>query len=580
MEINEKTEDTNHQLSSTHLDKRLLELTSLFEISRSLNSMLNLRSILENVLRIPMGHLLVSRGIILLKKEEASHEFFVEEIKGLPRDLLNKSIQIPSPPQRSMTLDEIETGMEWLEFFREFNIQLLVPLNSSTGTKGLLGFGKKIGQEKYEETEIEFLDSLSNIATNAVVNGMMFEEIQSVNRILDRKVQQLNTIFDISREFNLTLDCKKIGSLLSFALMGEMLVNRCMVIIKNQGKLEILVAKGSGLSGSVPDCIEEVTQTVILDETEPECLPELKSMGFALMVPMHIQNKTRGLMILGPKISGEGFGSEEIEFLQILGNQAMASLENARLFDEALEKQKMEEELHLAQKIQQGLLLSTVPGIMGYEIATINLPSRQVGGDYYDIIPISEGRYGITIADVVGKGAGAALLMANLQASLRALLSLQIPIDTLVSRINHIIYENTDLDKFITFFYGELDPVNQQFTFCNAGHNPPYRVSKKCKLEELTTGGIVIGMMPDALFDIETIQLNGGDQLVFYTDGVTETVNKDDEEFGEDRLKNLIKDHINLSAEKMIEKIIQEVKQFGSTEQQIDDITLVTIKVK
>ena len=113
-----KSEDTQHHVSSPNLDKRLLELTALFEISRSLNSVLNLRSILENVLRIPMGHLLISRGIVLLKKDEGSHEYFVEEIKGLPRHLLNKSIPIPSPPQRSMTVDEIEKREGGIDFSR------------------------------------------------------------------------------------------------------------------------------------------------------------------------------------------------------------------------------------------------------------------------------------------------------------------------------------------------------------------------------------------------------------------------------------------------------------------------------
>ena len=561
--------------SAQQLDERLLELTALFEISRSLTSSLSIRSILENILRIPMGHMLISRGVVLLRKER-DNEFVLKELKGLSRKLIGKALQIDSPPARSVFVKEIADQCPWCGFFQEFGIELLLPLSSSQGTIGIVGFGKKIGGKPYEEREIEFLDSLSNIAATTVANGLNVEEIQRVNRNLDRKIQQLNTIFDISRELNSTLDQKKIGSLMSYAVMGELLVNKCVVFTKHSGNMEALIAKG------VDPLIEATPE--LMDIAEPVLLMETKrfayytQLGFAALIPMRLQDETRGVLAVGSKISGADFDESDLEFLTTLGNQAMTSLENARLFEETLEKQRMEEELNLARSIQQGLLPSELPRLQNYDIAAINIPSRHVGGDYFDVIPISENVYGICIADVSGKGAGAALLMANLQASLRALAPSEIPLGEKVSRINNLIFQNTAMDKFITFFYGELDTTKNTFTYCNAGHNPPYKVSRDGKVVELMVGGIVLGMMADMIFETATVVLTPGDRVVLFTDGITEAMNSKEEEFGENRVKELVQKNPTFSAKALMEAIVTGVKDFSGEITHADDITMVVIK--
>jgi len=568
---------SNKDKSLKQLDERLLELTSLFEISRSLTSSLSIHAILENILRIPMGHMLISRGMILLKKEEES-DFILEEVKGIPHNLLGKSLTIDLPPAHAQLLVEIRTEDNWLEFFRKFEIEILLPLNSSQGPIGIVAFGKKISGDSFSEREIEFLDSLSNIAASSVANGMMVEEIQKVNRNLDRKIQQLNTIFDIGRELNITLDRKKIGSLMSFAVMGELLVNKCVIFTREDNKMEPLVAKGVDplIAGDSELC--EIAEPLFLDDTT-RC-EDYRNLGFAVLVPMRLQDETKGMMALGSKISKAEFDEADIEFLTTLGNQAMTSLENARLFEETLEKQRMEEELNLARNIQQGLLPSDLPVLKQYEIAAKNIPSRQVGGDYFDVVPISETVYGIAIADVSGKGAGAALLMANLQASLQALVTSGIEISDMVSRINNLIVQNTGLDKFITFFYGQLDIEKHVFTFCNAGHNPPYMVHPNKKTRELMAGGIVLGMMADMTFETASVLLNPGDRIVMYTDGITEAMNVQEDEYGEDRLKKIIQKFTDFSAQKLMEKIESDVETFSGEASQADDITLVVLKRK
>jgi phosphoserine phosphatase RsbU/P len=558
------------------LDKKLLELTALFDICRSLTSSLSLKSILENTLRIPMGQLLIGKGIVLLKNPSSS-EYTVEELKGLPRDLLHKSLAIHTPPDHLLTVEK-EAGDGWTAFFREFGIQLLLPLVSSRGTIGLMGFGPKINCKAFEEGEIEFLDSLSNIAATAVVNGMMVDEIQSVNRMLDRKVQQLNTLFDISRELNTTLDRKQIASLLAFAVMGELLVQRCAVLVRAAGGgMEILVAKGAAFPVPLDPDLDLILETVFLNDTDR--FESCRRAGLALLVPMRIRNEVKGLLAVGAKISGSAYSDAEIDFLKTLGNQAMSVLENARLFKEELEKQRLEEELNLAQKIQQELLPKDIPVLNGFDIAAVNIPSRQVGGDYFDIIPLSESRLGLAVADVSGKGAGAALLMANLQAFLRALVPEGKPIKDLVFRLNNLVYHNTGLDRYITFFYGELDTRNRTFTFCNAGHNPPYWVDSKSAIVELSTGGIVLGMMPDMAYQTETVTLSPGDRIVLYTDGITEAQDPNDAEYGEERLKLFIQLMEPLPSREWMDRLLDSVKKFRGEALQSDDMTLMVIQV-
>lgn len=565
----------NEDKAAQQLDEQLLELSALFEISRSLTSSLSIRAILENILRSPMGHMLITRGVVLLRQKKGS-TFVLEELKGLPRNLIDKSLEIGDPPDHSVFVKDVEGG-DWIEFFHEFDIELLLPLNSSKGIIGIVGFGKKIGDRPFEEQEVEFLDSLSNIAATAVSHGLMVEEIQQVNRNLDRKIQKLNTIFDIGRELNTTLDRKKIGSLMSFAVMGELLVNKCAVFMRENGGMQALVAKGVDPLLEADPKLCEVFEPFLLENAQR--FGYYREAGFAVLVPMRIQDETKGILAIGSKISGAAFDEADLEFLKTLGNQAMATLESARLFEETLEKQRMEEELALARSMQQGLLPSRLPDLKGFDVCGMNVPSREVGGDYYDVIPVGENVYGITIADVSGKGAGAALLMSNLQASMHALTTAGLGIEEMIYRVNNLIHRNTALDKYITLFYGQLNTETNTFTFCNAGHNPPYRVSTDGKAEELLAGGIVIGMIPDRTFETAAIELKPGDCIVMFTDGITEAFNDEDEEFGETRVIELMQSHPGRTAKEMLDTIVGEVQKFSEGSPQADDITILVLKV-
>ncbi len=560
--------------NSQQLDERLLELTALFEISQSLTSSLSLQAILENLLRIPMGHMLISRGIVLLKKDR-DDEYTIEGVKGLSQQFIGKTLEIHNPPSHTTFFESYESTDGWMAFFKEFDIHLLLPLNSSQGIIGILGFGDKISGKPFTESEVEFLNSLSNIASSAVSNGLMVDQIQSVNRRLDRKIQQLNTIFDISRELNSTLDKYKIANLLSFAIMGELLVNKCVVFLKDEKGMTLLLNKGIKSELKHDKSLPGLSEPVILENVS--YFKTYEESGLALLVPMRMHEETCGIIGIGPKINPAPFEDSDLEFLKTLGNQAVTSLENARLFQETLEKQRMEEELNLARSIQKGLLPEDLPLLSGYDIAAMNVSSKEVGGDYYDVIPLSDSEFGIAIADVSGKGAGAALLMSNLQASLQALKPVQNNLSQVISQINDLIHRNTDLDKFITFFYGILDIASNRLTYCNAGHNPPLLLTGDM-VKELSAGGLVLGMMSAMNYEIDSVILETGSVIAMFTDGITETVNEDDEEFGDARLLNTLKKHSSHSAKDIMDAIVQATRKFKGNMPQYDDMSMILVK--
>jgi sigma-B regulation protein RsbU (phosphoserine phosphatase) len=240
----------------------------------------------------------------------------------------------------------------------------------------------------------------------------------------------------------------------------------------------------------------------------------------------------------------------------------------------------MEEEMALARNIQSRLLPKKMPESDHILIHGINVPSKQVGGDYFDIINIEDHCLGITIADVSGKGMGAALLMSNLQASLHSLVKEKYSLDKLVGRINNVIYQNTDPEKYITFFYGQLDKNTLSLNYVNAGHNPPYLLHKDGSIDELVTGGIILGMMPDMPYEIGRCQLKKGDMLMMYTDGVTETMTLDDVEYEERRLIEFLKKSgLSKHPEAINNDLIRDLEKFAADAPQNDDITILTLQI-
>jgi sigma-B regulation protein RsbU (phosphoserine phosphatase) len=243
-----------------------------------------------------------------------------------------------------------------------------------------------------------------------------------------------------------------------------------------------------------------------------------------------------------------------------------------------LHQQEQEREIAEAKAIQEKLLPREIPQMPGYEIASAWQSARLVGGDYFDILPLDEKTLGICIADVAGKGMPAALLMSNLQAAVRGLSSLSIAPDLLCSRLNSIVHRNTESDRFITFFYGQLDGPTRRLIYVNAGHNAPFVVRSDGSHERLQEGGAVLGVFASRNYEMGAAQLYPGDRVILFTDGVTEACNPAGEEFGESRLLRLLQEQRTLPADALQAKILAAVGEFSMRRWQ-DDATLLVLAV-
>jgi sigma-B regulation protein RsbU (phosphoserine phosphatase) len=311
-----------------------------------------------------------------------------------------------------------------------------------------------------------------------------------------------------------------------------------------------------------------------VDPREP-----LERLGLQVLVPMEIQGETRGLVLLGEKLSKAPFTAGDLSFLSSLGNLAVIALENARLFREAIEKQKMEDDLLLAREIQKGLLPSILPEVPGIELAADNVSSRQVGGDYYDVIALGGNRYVIAIGDVSGKGSPASLLMANLQATIRALVPLELSLSELTGRVNDLMCENTGGDKFVTFFWGILDAGARTLVYVNAGHNPPYHLSRDGQVHRLDRGGMILGVLKTSVpYEQGKIHLAEGDILVLFTDGVSEAMNSAGVEYGEERLETILRAGAASTSQDLMRAIQKDVRSYAAEAAQSDDITLMVVR--
>jgi phosphoserine phosphatase RsbU/P len=257
------------------------------------------------------------------------------------------------------------------------------------------------------------------------------------------------------------------------------------------------------------------------------------------------------------------------------------------LVKERVKKERLERELEIAREVQERLFPSAAPKMARMDLAGICLPARTVSGDYYDFLLLGRDELGLALGDICGKGISAALLMTNLQATLRSnVMNLQghnglngdISVAKLVERLNSQIYSYTSANKFASFFYALYNETQQTLTYCNAGHNPPLYFANG-GFRRLTAGGTVVGIFEDSKYDQETVQLNTGDLLVAYTDGIVESINEYGEEFGENRLIQLVQENRHSTAESIKDAIVKQVLSWTFAEERDDDMTLIIARI-
>jgi putative ABC transport system permease protein len=315
---------------------------------------------------------------------------------------------------------------------------------------------------------------------------------------------------------------------------------------------------------------------------------ELAAAGVRLAVPLRTRSEILGVLLLGEPRGRAGFGAHEKQMLHTAAGQFALMIENARLTDRVVEQETLRRDIALASDVQRRLLPEAPPRAECADFAAISVPARRIGGDYYDFVELRDREIGIALADVSGKGVAAALIMSVVQASLRIISSEgDVAPPRLAARMNRFVYQSTPASKYATFFYAQLD--ERRLRYVNAGHNAPYlfRAGRpstaggaSSNIEQLTVGGTPVGMFPEMDYEEATVELCAGDVLLAFTDGVPEAHNPANEEFGEERLQQLLRESAHLPADEISARISAEMKNWIREAEQYDDLTFIVMKVR
>ena len=389
---------------------------------------------------------------------------------------------------------------------------------------------------------------------------------------------------------NLSETLEQIASLVFEAVPAD----RCLIMMRDEGSEELRVAVAR-LRDRVGEVGEIRVSRNVLDEvvirgksvltSDAQHDPRfasgtvvLQGVRSVLAVPLGVADKVFGIIYADSPIAEGRFTEDHLKVLTTLASVAAIRVENATLIEVRLDRERLERELSLASEIQQRFQPTAPPIVPGYELQGISFPCYEIGGDYYDFIEREDGRLVIALGDVSGKGTAAALLMSSLHAAVHAQSASHDSLVATISAVNKYLAENIPANRFVTLFYAELDPASGALSFLNAGHNPPLIVHAAGTVEQLASGGLPLGIKPDAEYREGRTQLQHGDVLCIYSDGVTEATSPTGEEFGPTRLYEVVSRNIDASAAGIRDRIESALTKFAQGTSAADDITLVIVK--
>jgi len=370
--------------------------------------------------------------------------------------------------------------------------------------------------------------------------------------------------------------------------------DRCMVMMRDHKNTELKVAVARlrdrvgevgeiRISRSVIDEVVANGKSVLTSDAQAD--PRfaggtvmLQGVRSVLAVPLGVGANVFGIIYADSPLADNRFTGDHLKLLTTLASVAAIRVENARLTEEQIERERLEREQQVASEIQQRFLPSKAPQVTGYELQGISFPCYEIGGDYYDFIERENGSLIVALGDVSGKGTAAALLMSSLHAAVHAQADANDSIVKTIVAVNRYLVESIPPNRFVTLFYAELDPKSGALAFLNAGHNPPLIVHAGGTMEQLASGGLPLGILADADFREGRTKLYPGDVLVIYSDGVSEAVNPNGEEFGATRLYEVVARNLDTSASGIRDRIESALTKFCQGTPAADDITLVIVK--
>lgn len=525
------------------VEKLSLQAESFQEGFEILSKSFGLVEMVNNFLHLMRGNFIISEIYAYHKNQyDSDWNIIVSKKKNDPADL---------------TYFE-ETENFTIRYFekQKFDVSILLPL-ADQSFLGIL-IGPKMDKSKFNDLDKITLQILLQVFDAAYRSFLNQKRVKALLFELNEKIVQLNYLIDTVIEVS-RYDKRNV----LFELALERIAS---LTCASSASLQISSSSEIEQHYSFPPNVDVNDVLACEFKLESEFGYDNLSYHFTLA-----EKETR--------TGVTNFNELDKLLLNAITRQVQASIENQYLNNQAIEKEKIEQEITVAASIQQRILPESLPKIKGYDLAGTNIPSKEVGGDYYDCVDLGNGKYALIIADVAGKGIGAALLVSTLDAALYSYLEFDIPLTEMSDRLNKLIYKSSPSDKFITFFIAVLDSTTGELDIVNAGHNPIFLLRKDGTLEKLDAGGVGLGMFDFGIpFAGQKSIMNPGDKLFLYTDGIPEAMNEKEEEYSDEKMISFFQNNSHIPSKDFINALVNDVKDHTGAAPQSDDITAIILK--
>ncbi len=566
-------------------DRLVLVLSALDDIGRVLADRDDVHDASRHLLRLLLGTIGISRGAIY----SAHH----------PSTALNLEVStftdLPQLIPELLTPDEsdgLDMGPIDLESYKAPDtpavdkliralsvkgVRLLVPLSVRNRFLGLICLGSRFMQMPYQPDDVEIIRLLARHISLFFHARSLIAETRAANFRLNRKILELENLF----ELGLSITSLQILD----DLVMDVVIKAAAILNARYGALvewkdgTPVIRAGFGYqpgSEQLPDGLRGVPYL------DPEIEPETRNDQLFLAAPLTCRRITRGCLLVMLKENRQGgfdcFNEEDRMLLSAFANQAAVALENADLLKQAIEKERIDKELEVASEIQRALLPVGDPTIEGIDASGRTIPCRTVGGDYFGYGRLPDGKHLVTIADVSGKSVPASLLVSTYHTAFLALQEHCEALPETTTALNQIIFRATPENRFITACLACWDPIRRRIEIVVAGHESPILIRADGSMERITEGGLILGLFSHAVYESRLVTLNPGDMIGFYSDGITDLQNTSGERFGPERLIECLRNHADMPASAVCDKVFEIMSCFQGNAPVPDDQTLVIIK--
>lgn len=534
-------------------------LESLLESAQLLHASLDLDNLLKHLLRTVMGRLLVTRAVIAIDVGDGLRVAMARGVTDAP-----VGSRFDAARASALGLPQ----------------QMPIGLTPAVGLLATAPPARPI----VDEEERGFFEALLGIAATGISNAHSHAQATRLNRDLDRKIQELRTLMELGRAFSRVSEVEEVARIFGLTLAGQWMATRYAIAVCRDTFGTVSRQQGVKLPplSTYMDALHHLPEASLVSDLQDGDLRTLfEAHKLHVVFSLRSGEQVCGFAALGARPGGQTYASADLELGAGMAAQAVVAFDNCWHLREMLDKKQYEKELAVAAGIQQGLFPATLPELDGFDVAAMNRPAQQVGGDYYDVLTLTDGVSPaclFCVADVSGKGLAASLLMSTIQATLRALLGREDSLAELACRTNELLFATTPGSKYATAALVMAHPATGECRYVSGGHTETLLLRASGERIWMGATGVPLGLFPGMTWEELSFTLGAGDVLVLYSDGVSEAQTAVFDEFGPERLADIVERERAQPASAIIEAIVAAIDAFVEGAPQFDDITLMVVK--